>query len=143
MTALIDILLVEDNPLDVRLAQETLHGYKMQNAVHVVHDGREALRYLRAQGQYKQRRLPDLVMLDLNLPEMDGLEVLEEMQSDPALESLPVVVLTGTPLDAEVLRRYKVQTDCFIQKPLTFDRYLEAIRCFPQFGLSIVRVAEA
>ena len=143
MPSLIDILLVEDNPADIRLAMDTLHGYKLQNALQVVTNGRDAMRYLRAEPPYAHRRLPDLVLLDLNLPEMDGLEVLEEMRAEPRLSTMPVVILTGSPSDSDLLRRFKISTDCIIPKPLTLERYLEAIRCFPQFGLSIVRVAEA
>lgn len=137
----IDILLIEDNPGDVRLAQETLKDYKMQNALHVVRDGEEALKYLRKEAPYADVRQPDMVLLDLNLPKIDGLEVLKEMQQDPVLRNLPVVILTGTRLDQEWLKRYRIPADCFIIKPLTLERYLDAVRCFPQFGLSIVRVA--
>ena len=143
MPSLIDILLVEDNPGDIRLALDTLHSCKMQNSVHVVTNGRDAMRYLRGESPYAQRRLPDMIILDLNLPEMDGLEVLEEMRAEPRLSTLPVVILTGSKADGELLRKFDISTDCFIQKPLTLERYLEAIRCFPQFGLSIIRVAEA
>ncbi|HYO82690.1 MAG TPA: response regulator, partial [Bryobacteraceae bacterium] len=143
MPALVDILLVEDNPADVRLAQETLHIYKLQNVLHVVNNGRDALRYLRGEGPFCARRMPDLLMLDLNLPVMDGVEVLEELAGDLQLKELPVVILASTRLDEKLLRRYNISTDCFILKPLTLERYLDAIRCFPQFGLSIVRVAEA
>jgi two-component system response regulator len=137
----IDILLVEDNPGDVRLAQETLKDYRIQNTIHVVVDGEEALKYLRKQAPYENVRQPDMVLLDLNLPKLDGLEVLTEMQSDPDLRHIAVVVLTATSLDRELMKRYRITTDCFIQKPLTLDRYLDAVRCFPQFGVSIVRVA--
>ena len=137
----IDILLVEDNHGDVRLAQETLKDYKMQNTLHVVGDGEEALKYLRRHAPYTDARQPDMVLLDINLPKIDGLEVLNEMQRDTALRHVPVVVLTATRMDQELLKRYRIPTDCFILKPLTLERYLDAIRCFPQFGLSIVRVA--
>ena len=137
----IDILLVEDNPGDVRLAQETLKDYKMQNSLHVVGDGEEALKYLRREAPYTGARHPDMVLLDINLPKIDGLEVLNEMQRDPALRQVPVVILTASRMDQELLKRYRIPTDCFILKPLTLERYLDAIRCFPQFGLCIVRVA--
>ena len=140
-TSLIDILLVEDNPGDVRLAEETLKDYRLQNELHVVGDGEAALQYLRRQGRYADVRRPDMVLLDINLPKIDGLEVLQEMQDDPELSTIPVVILTVTRLDREILKRYKVASDCFILKPLTLERYLDAVRCFPQFGLSIVKVA--
>ena len=141
MPATIDILLVEDNPGDVRLAQETLKDYKMQNVLHVVEDGEEALKYLRREPPYSSARLPDMVLLDINLPKIDGLEVLEELQRDAVLRNLPVVILTSTRMDQQLLKRYRIPADCFILKPLTLESYLDAIRCFPQFGLSIVRVA--
>jgi len=138
---LIDLLLVEDDAADIRLAQETLKDYKLQNSLHVVTDGEEALRYLRRQRPYLNAAKPDLVLLDLNLPKLDGLDVLEEIQADPAIRDLPVVILTTTKIDQDLLKRYGIPVECYILKPLTFERYLEAIRCFPQFGLSIVRVA--
>ena len=137
----IDILLVEDNPGDVRLAQETLKDYRIQNTLHIDGDGEEALKYLRKQAPYTDARLPDMVLLDLNLPKIDGIEVLAEMQNDPALRHIAVVVLTATSLDRQLLKRHNISTDCYIQKPLTLERYLDAVRCFPQFGVSIVRVA--
>jgi len=138
---LVTLLLVEDDPADVRLAQETLRDYKMQNSLHVVHDGEAALEYLRREGSYADAVRPDMVLLDLNLPKVDGLEVLEEIYADPQLRDLPVVILTSTKMDQEILKRYRIPVECFILKPLTFERYLDAVRCFPQFGLSIVRVA--
>lgn len=140
-TPLIDILLVEDNPGDVRLAQETLKDYKMQNALHTVNDGEEALRYLRREEPYSTAARPDIILLDLRMPRMDGLEVLEALQQDTELREIPLALMTSSRLDEEMLRRYKIPVDCFIQKPLTLARFLDAVRCFPQFGLSIVRVA--
>ena len=140
MSALIDILLVEDDPADARLAQETLKDYKLQNALHVVTDGEEALKYLLRKPPYAGAKLPDIVMLDLNLPKLDGVEVLEEMQRHSELATMPVVILTATKFDHELVNKHKIPADCFIQKPLTLERYLDAVRCFPQFGLSIVRV---
>lgn len=140
-TPLIDILLVEDNPGDIRLAQETLKDYKMQNALHIVGDGEAALLYLRGLPPYSGVQPPDMVLLDLKLPKMDGLEVLEEVRSDPDLRDLPLALLTSSRMDEELLRRYRIPVDCYIQKPLTLERFLDAVRCFPQFGVSIVRLA--
>lgn len=137
----IDILLVEDNPGDARLAQETLKDYRIQNLLHTVSDGEAALKYLWRQPPFSHARTPDLVLLDLNLPKIDGLEVLESIQADPELAEIAVVILTSSKMDERILKRYKVEADCFILKPLTVERYLDAIRCFPQFGLSIIRVA--
>ena len=143
MPAYIDILLIEDNPGDVRLAQETLKDYKMQNSLHVVHDGEEALKYLRQEAPFEDAIEPDMILLDINLPKLDGFEVMAEMQGDPRLRNIPIVVLTSSRMDQEILKRYKIPSDCYIVKPLTLERYLEAVRCFPHLGLSIVRLATA
>ena len=139
----IDILLVEDNPADVRLAQETLKDYKLQNALHVVRDGESALKFLRRQGAFAEAAVPDMVLLDLALPKIDGLEVLEQIRKDEKLRQLPVVILTASPLDERMLENVNVTPDCCILKPLTLERYLDAVRCFPQMGLSIVKLASA
>jgi len=139
-TPLINILLVEDNPGDVRLAQETLKEYKLQNALHTVGDGEEALRYLRGEDPYSGAPRPDMILLDLRMPMMDGVEVLEELRQDESLRRIPTALMTSSRMDEELLRRYKVPVNCFLQKPLTVERFLDAVRCFPQFGLSIVRV---
>jgi CheY-like chemotaxis protein len=139
----IEILLVEDNPGDIRLAQETLKDYKLQNAIHVVRDGVDALLFLRHQAPYESAPVPDLILLDLNLPLMDGVDVIAEMQKDPGLRNIPVVVLAASPHDRALLKDFDIPTDCFVVKPLTLDRYLEAVLCFPHLGLSIVRINSA
>jgi chemotaxis family two-component system response regulator Rcp1 len=140
---LIEILLVEDNPGDVRLAQETLKDYKMQNTLHVVEDGEQALHFLKKQGRYAGAVTPDLVLLDLNLPKIDGVEVIAEMQTMPSMKQIPVVVLAASQHDRALLRDYQVSADCFVLKPLSLERFLEAVRCFPNLGLSIVKIASA
>lgn len=140
---LIEILLVEDNPADVRMAQETLKDYKLQNSLHVLRDGASALAYLRREGEFAQVPLPDLVMLDLTLPKIDGLEVLSQMRADDRLKHLPVVILAASRVDSRMLEQFNIDLDCAIIKPLTLERYLEAIRCFPNLGLSIVNIATA
>jgi chemotaxis family two-component system response regulator Rcp1 len=139
----IEILLVEDNPGDIRLAQETLKEYKMQNKLHIVGDGLDALSFLRKQGPYRDVAAPDLVLMDLNLPRMDGAEVMAEMRKDPALKDLPVVVLAASAHDRALLKDIDIPTDCFVVKPLTLERFLEAVRCFEHLGLSIVSLASA
>jgi CheY-like chemotaxis protein len=139
----IDILLVEDNPADVRLAQEALKDYKLQNALHVVQDGESALAFLRRQGQFAGAPSPDLVLLDLALPKIDGVDVLLEMRRDEELKHLPVVVMAASATDEDMLRDLGVMPDCMVPKPLTLERYLDAVRCFPQFALSIVKIAGA
>jgi CheY-like chemotaxis protein len=139
----IHILLVEDNPGDVRLAQEALKEHKIQNNLEVLSDGEEALARLRREGRYVGTVLPDMILLDLNLPKIDGIEVMEAIQKDEMLRAIPVVILTASELDEKILKRYNIPASCFIMKPLTLDRYLEAVRCFPHLGLSIVKVASA
>jgi CheY-like chemotaxis protein len=140
---IIEILLIEDNPADVRLAQETLKDYKLQNVLHVVQDGESALAFLRREGPYANAPTPDLVLLDLALPKIDGVEVLVQIQKDERLRELPVVVMSASPMDETMLRELNIKADCFIMKPLTVEQYLEAIRCFPQLALSIVKIATA
>jgi two-component system, chemotaxis family, response regulator Rcp1 len=139
----IDILLVEDNPADVRLAQETLKDYKLQNQLYVVRDGESALAFLRRQGAYADAPTPDLILLDTALPRLDGAEVLAEIRRDPGLSDLPVVVMASSPMDEDMLKDLQLDPDCVILKPLTFERYLDAVRCFPHLGLRIVRIATA
>ena len=137
----IDILLVEDNPADVRLAQESLKDYKLQNTLHVVQDGESALAFLRREGRFADAPTPGLVLLDLALPKMDGVEVLTHIRKDERLRDLSVVVMAASPFDEMMLKELNIAPDCFILKPLTVERYLEAIRCFPQLALSIVATA--
>jgi chemotaxis family two-component system response regulator Rcp1 len=140
---LIEILLVEDNPADVRLAQETLKDYKLQNLLHVVTDGEAALAFLRREGAFANAPVPDMVLLDLGLPKLDGMEVLGRIRQDPNLKDMPLVILTASQMDHRLLDIYDVSQECFILKPLTLERYLDAILCFPQIGLSIVKIANA
>lgn len=135
---MIEILLVEDNPGDVRLAQETLKEHRMQNTLHVVSDGEEALTFLRREGRHENAPKPDLVLLDINLPKVDGIEVLTEVKKDSALTEIPIVVLTTSRLHQEMIARFNLPVECYITKPLTIDRYLDAIKCFPHLGMSIV-----
>jgi CheY-like chemotaxis protein len=136
----IEILLVEDNPGDIRLAQEMLRDQRLQNSLHVVQDGDEALDFMRKRGRFGGVPTPDMVLLDMNLPKVDGVEVMLEMRRDVALRDIPVVVLVASTLDCEVLRDQNVPFGCYAVKPLTFDAVLAAVRNFPDLGVSIVRV---
>lgn len=140
---LIEILLVEDNPGDVRLAQEALREHNMQNKLHVVHDGEQALRFLRHQGDFSAAPTPDLIMVDLSLPKLDGIELINEMQKDSSLRGLPVVVMGSSPYDRDLLRDSDQSDACFILKPVTLEQYASAVRCFPHLSLSIVSTAAA
>lgn len=139
----IDILLIEDNPADIRLAQETLKDYKLLNTLHVVQDGESAMAFLRREGRFADAPVPGLVLLDIALPKIDGLEVLEMIQKDENLRHLPVVVMAASQMDQFMMRDLQITPDCFVLKPLTIERYLEAIGCFPQLALSIVKIASA
>ena len=139
----IRMLLVEDDPADARFAQETLKEYNIQNELTILGDGETALRYLRKQPPYGDASLPDLLLLDMHLPKRDGMEILASIRADDDLKDLPVVVLTTSPLDKDLMASYGVPVDCIILKPLTIERYLDAVRCFPSIGLSLVLVAKA
>jgi two-component system, chemotaxis family, response regulator Rcp1 len=135
----IDILMVEDNAADVRLTEEALNNdAKVLNSLNVVEDGEAALDYLYQRGKYANAERPDLVLLDLNLPKKDGREVLEVIKSDDKLKSIPVVVLTTSSSEADILRSYKLQANCYITKPVDFERFAEIIKSISDFWLTAV-----
>lgn len=132
------ILLVEDNPGDVRLTIEAFKDGQVDNPMDVVKDGVEALAYLHQEGQYADRPLPDLILLDLNLPRMDGREVLAAVKADSRLRHIPVVVLTTSEAEQDVLKSYLLQAACFITKPVDFDKFSDAVKLIDSFWLSVV-----
>ncbi len=134
----IQILLVEDNPSDAELTLETLKFGKLRNSVCVVENGEEALRFLRRSGGFTQAPRADLVLLDLNLPRKNGREVLAEMKSDVELREIPVVVLTASQVDKDIMITYELKEGCYLLKPLDFGQFLDAIRSIGHFGLSVV-----
>jgi CheY-like chemotaxis protein len=134
----IDILMVEDNPGDVRLTQEALKEAKVLNHLHVVEDGEAALDYLYQRGMYSLAPRPDLVLLDLNLPRKDGREVLAEIKSDAMLKSIPVVVLTTSHAEADIVRAYNLNANCYVTKPVDFQRFTEIVRTIEDFWLTVV-----
>lgn len=136
----IEILLVEDNPGDVRLTIEGLNEGKVRNNLHVARDGVEALAFLRRQGAFNNVPRPDLILLDLNLPRMDGREVLAEVKADPALKTIPVVVLTTSRAEQDVLQSYELQANCYITKPVDLEQFITVVRSIEDFWLSIVRL---
>lgn len=136
----IDILLVEDSPGDIRLTQEALREGKVRNTLHVVQDGEDALAFLRRGEGFEDAARPDLVLLDLNLPRLDGREVLAEMKSDPMLKTIPVVVLTTSTADEDVLRVYDLAANCYIPKPVEYQRFLDVVRSIEDFWLTVVRL---
>ena len=137
---LVEILLVEDNPGDVRLTQEALKDSKLVNKLHVVGDGDEALAFLRKQNEHANAPRPDLIVLDLNLPKKSGREVLAEIKEDPDLRRIPVVVLTVSTSEGDVLETYDLHANCFITKPIGLEQFLEVVRSIEDFWLSIVRL---
>jgi len=134
----IEILLVEDNPGDVRLIQEALRDGKVWNNPHVVSDGEMALDFVYRRGKFTDAPRPDLVLLDLNLPKKDGREVLATIKSDPDLKRIPVVVLTTSKEEEDVLRAYNLAANCYVTKPVEFDQFMKVIRMIEDFWLTIV-----
>ena len=134
------VLLVEDDPGDVLMTREAFADSKLHNTLEVVSDGVEALAYLRGEGGYAERPRPDLILLDLNLPRKDGREVLAEIKSDPALRSIPVVVLTTSKAEEDILRSYKLHANAYVTKPVDFEQFIGAIRQIDDFFVSVVRL---
>ena len=136
----IEVLLVEDDPGDVLLIQEAFEDNKVSNRLHVVSDGVEALEFMRQQGPHSEAPRPDLVLLDLNLPRKDGREVLAEVKEDDALRSIPVVVLTTSQAEEDVLRSYDLHANAYVTKPVDFDRFIGVVRQIDQFFVSVVKL---
>ena len=137
---IIDVLLVEDDPGDVLLIREAFADNKVRNRLHKVSDGVEALAFLRREGDYADVPQPDLVLLDLNLPRKDGREVLAEVKSDEALQQIPVVVLTTSKAEEDVLRSYKLHANAYVTKPVDFDRFIEVVRQIDEFFVTVVKL---
>jgi len=134
----IDILLVEDNLGDARLAVEALKDSKIKNTLHVVLDGEEASDFLFRKGKYSNAPHPDLILLDLNLPKKDGRELLVEIKNDPALKRIPVVILTTSKAEEDIIKSYNLHANCYITKPLDLDQFMKVIKSIEEFWLSIV-----
>jgi chemotaxis family two-component system response regulator Rcp1 len=136
----IEILLVEDNPGDARLTVEALREGKVRNNLHHARDGVEAMRFLQREGEYKDAPRPDLVLLDLNLPRKDGREVLAEMRNNPEIKTIPVVVLTTSEAEQDVVRTYELCANCYITKPVDLEKFITIVRSIEDFWLTIVRL---
>ena len=136
----IDVLLVEDDPGDVLMTREAFKENKLANRLFVVPDGVDAMAYLRKEGRFADSPTPDLVLLDLNLPRMDGREVLAAMKSDPELGRIPVVVLTTSEAEEDVLRSYLLHANAYVTKPVDFQRFIEVVRKIDDFFVSVVRL---
>ncbi len=136
----IEILLVEDNPGDIRLTREGLKEGRIFNNLSVVEDGVEAMAFLRREGDYADAPRPDLVLLDLNLPKKDGREVLKEIKSDPKLRRIPVVILTTSRAEEDIMGTYDQHANCYITKPVDFDQFVNVVKTIEDFWLTIVRL---
>lgn len=138
----IEVLLVEDNPGDVRLTREALREGKVRNNLSVVSDGVEAIAFLRREGKYASVVRPDLILLDLNLPRKDGREVLQEIKADPSLRHIPVVVLTSSQAEQDILRAYDLHANCYVTKPVDFDQFITVVRSIEDFWFTIVKLPQ-
>lgn len=135
---MVEILLVEDNPGDADLARETLTTSKIKNNLHVVTDGEKAMDFLRKRGSYTSVPRPDIILLDLNLPRKDGREVLAEIKQDEDLKRIPVVILSSSKADEDVVKSYNLHANCYISKPLDFTQFVKVVQAIENFWLSIV-----
>ena len=136
----IDVLLVEDDEGDVLMTQEAFEHHKLRNQLHVVPDGVEALAFLRRQGEHADAPRPGLILLDLNLPRKDGREVLEEIKSDESLRTIPVVVLTTSQAEEDILRSYNLYANAYVAKPVDFERFIDVIRQIDDFFVTVVKL---
>lgn len=140
MTAPVDILLVEDSPSDAKLTAKTFKKAKVLNTLHIVEDGVEALHFLNQVPPYQQAPRPDLILLDLNLPRKDGRQVLVEIKEDPRLQNIPVVVLTTSAAEEDILSSYRLRANCYITKPATLQQFVSVVESIEEFWLTIVKL---
>ena len=136
----VEILLVEDSPGDARLAREGLSECKIRNNLHVVDDGVKAMAFLRRQGEYAKALRPDLILLDLNLPRKDGREVLREIKEDDSLKVIPVVILTTSKAEEDIIKSYSLHANCYVTKPLGLQQFLDVVQSIEDFWFTIVRL---
>jgi CheY-like chemotaxis protein len=136
----IEVLLVEDDPGDVLMTQEAFEEHRLRNRLNVVNDGVAALAYLRNEGEYAEAPRPDLILLDLNLPRVDGREVLSAIKNDPSLCQIPVVVLTTSQAEEDILRSYQLHANAYVAKPVDFDRFITVVRSIDDFFVSVVKL---
>ncbi|MFC0038422.1 response regulator [Actinomadura rayongensis] len=136
----IEVLLVEDDPGDVLLTTEAFEHNKLRNHLHVASDGEHAMAFLRREGEHADAPRPDLILLDLNLPRKDGRQVLEEVKADPDLRSIPIVVLTTSEADEDILRSYDLHANAYVTKPVDFDRFIQVVRQIDNFFVTVVKL---
>jgi two-component system response regulator len=138
----IDILLVEDDPGDELITREAFEHNKLSNRLHVAHDGEEGLDYLYQRGRFENVPRPDLILLDLNLPKYDGRQLLERVKSDPDLARIPIVVLTTSAAEEDILRSYELHANAYVTKPVDLDQFVSAVRQIDEFFLQVVRLPQ-
>ena len=136
----VDVLLVEDDPGDVLMTREAFEHHKIRNQLHVVNDGEQAMQFLRRTGEYASAPRPGLILLDLNLPRRDGLEVLAELKGDPDLRTIPVVVLTTSEAEEDIARSYALHANAYVSKPVDFERFMDVIRQIDNFFVTVVEL---
>jgi chemotaxis family two-component system response regulator Rcp1 len=136
----IEILLVEDSPGDIRLTQEAFHDAKVRNNLHVATDGEDAMAFLRREGKHAQAPRPGLILLDLNLPKKDGRAILAEIKADDSLKTIPVLILTMSSADADILSSYQLRANCYITKPVDLDGFTRVVRSVDNFWFSLVQL---
>lgn len=140
MERTVEILLVEDNEADIRLTKEGIKEAKIRNHLHIARDGEEALNFLYKRGDYQDAVTPDLILLDLNLPKKDGREVLEDIKSDESLSLIPVVILTTSEAEKDIVKSYKLHANCYVSKPIGIDQFVEVIKAIENFWFTIVKL---
>ena len=138
----IEILMIEDSPDDVELTQEALKDAKVRNHLHIAEDGVEGLAFLKGEGKHGDRPRPDLILLDLNMPRMGGKELLEKVKEDGALKHIPVVVLTTSGADEDILRSYQLHANCYITKPVDFEQFIKIVKSIESFWFTVVKLPE-
>ncbi|MFB6196061.1 MAG: response regulator [Haloplanus sp.] len=136
----VEILLAEDNPGDVKLTEKAFEQRNLINNLHVVEDGIEAMKFLRQTGDYGEKPRPDLILLDLNMPRKDGREVLEDVKDDPELRRIPVIVLTSSEAEEDIVRSYDLQANAYLTKPVDFQGFMDIVERFEEFWLSVVKM---
>ncbi len=136
----VEILLIEDNPGDIRLTIEAFKESKIANSINIAEDGIEAIKYLKKKGKFKDKPLPDIILLDLNLPKKGGREVLAEIKEDKILKHIPVVVFTTSKAEIDILKSYELHANCYISKPLNINQFIKVVKAIEYFWFSIVRL---
>ncbi|MEC4682164.1 MAG: response regulator [Nitrospirota bacterium] len=136
----VEFLLVEDNPGDVRLTREALRDSKVRNNLNVLGDGMSAMAFLRREPPYEEALRPDIILLDLNLPRMDGREVLSQIKADPSLKRIPVVVITSSEAEEDILKTYDLHVNCYVTKPVDLDQFIKVVQSIETFWLTIVQL---